>query len=263
MLRAIGQAHAVRPSGQLPRIATPPTPPWDGYVSQICAAYHQELGADLLSVALRGSTVRATAVIGVSDLDLVVVTGRKVMELDPPHIIAAPDLEVENAMATETELLEDPRFAWLRFNLAFCGHTVWGKDYVSDLPEPVLDRAAVGHLKSADAWLAQWPKMMQDAPDKQERQRICVWLMKRVVRSLFESVMLKEGAYTRDIYPCADLAARHYPTQRGAIFAAAELVVSPTAEIGEIEAALAPLKPTLIAAKDAFLAEAPASAIRA
>ncbi len=263
MLRAIGQAHPVRPSGQLPRIGMAPTAPWDGYVTQICTAFSQALGHELLSVALRGSTVRATAVIGVSDLDMVVVTARKVAEVEVPHIIAAPHLEVEVALATEEELLNDPRFAWLRFNLAYCGHTVWGKDHVADLPEPMLDRAAVGHLKSADTWLAQWPSMFAEAADARERERICVWLMKRVVRALFESIMREEGAYTRDIYPCADIAARHYPMFRGAIFAAAELVVTPSADKSEIEAALAPLQATLLAAKDGFLAETAAETLRA
>lgn len=259
MLRAIGTAHPVLPSGYLARQGVAPTQPWDGYAKRICTELYRNQGANLLSVALRGSTVRATAVIGVSDLDLVVVTRTAVTDVKVPHIIAAPDLEIETALATEAELLRDPGFAWLRFNLAYCGHTVWGHDYIADLPPPVLDRTALAHVKSVDTWLGQWSEMFSNAPDDKERRAICVWLMKRVVRSLFESVMLEEGVYTRDIYPCADIAARHYPMLRSEIFAAAEMVVSPCGSRSEIEAALNPLLPVLQAAKQAFqVASAPA-----
>lgn len=254
MLRAIGTAHPVLPGGYLARQGVAPAQPWDGYAKQISTELYRSLGANLLSVALRGSTVRATAVIGVSDLDLVVVTKTAVKDVKVPHIIAAPDLEIETALATEAELLRDPEFAWLRFNLAYCGHTVWGHDFIAELPPPVLDRTALAHVKNVDTWLAQWSEMFAKAPDDKERRAICVWLMKRVIRSLFESVMLEEGVYSRDIYPCADIAARRYPMLRAEIFAAAELIVTPTASRNEIEAVLMPLRPVLQAAKQACLA---------
>ncbi len=253
MLRAIGQAHRVDARGVLPRLGIAPAPPWDGYAGQVSEALHKALGPNLLSVALRGSTVRATAVIGVSDLDLVVVTQSKVMEIAVPQIIANPDLEIETALATEDELLSDARFAWLRHNLAFCGYTVWGHDYVGDLPDPKLDTSAFAHVKGVDTWLAQWSAMYTEAPDDKERRAICAWVMKRVVRTLFESVMFEEGVYTRDIHPCADVAARYYPNLRAEIFAAAELVISPTKSLAEIEDLIASLTPALIAAKNAYL----------
>ncbi|MEM9584917.1 MAG: hypothetical protein AAGA08_17525 [Pseudomonadota bacterium] len=252
MLRAIGQAHRVTASGSLPRLGVAPSPPWDGYTRQITAELCRSLGPNLLSVALRGSTVRATAVIGVSDLDLVIVTQKAVMDVAVPHIIAAPDLEVETALATDQQLRSDPAFSWLRHNLTFCGFTVWGHDYLRDLPDPKLDDSAFAHVKAVEKWLKGWIDMMAAAPNDKERKAICTWLMKRVVRTLFESIMLEDGSYTRDIYPCADVASRYYPSLRAEIFAAAELAVTPSPDPKVIEAALAPLHNTLMAAQSTY-----------
>lgn len=54
--------------------------------------------------------------------------------------------------------------------------------------------------------------------------------MRRCVRSVFESVMLTEGVYTRDIHPCPEVAAHHRPAFRALIFDAAELAVAPVSD---------------------------------
>ena len=41
--------------------------------------------------------------------------------------------------------------------------------------------------------------------------------MQRVVRSLFEGRLLKTHLYSRDIYPCAKLAAEHFLAHQDAI----------------------------------------------
>jgi hypothetical protein len=72
--------------------------------------------------------------------------------------------------------------------------------------------------------------MFDAAQTDDERKRICQWLMKRIVRSLFESVMCELGVYTRDIHPCAATAAAHYRDHQFAIWRAAELAVEPTTQ---------------------------------
>lgn len=247
-LRPIGTVHPVKPDGTLPRLGIRPSAPWDLYASKVGDTALNAIGDGLVSVALRGSTVRATAVIGVSDLDLVIVTKTPVARIPETVIVAAPDLEIETLLITEDALLQDAKAAWLRFNLAFCGYTVWGRDLVSALSDPVLDTAAIGYLRNVSGWHDKWQTYHKGETTDLGRKQVCMWLMKRCVRSLFESVMLEEGVYTRDIQPCAEIAAQNLPEHRELIMAAAELAVSPSADPAEVDAVARPILPVLQAA---------------
>ena len=52
--------------------------------------------------------------------------------------------------------------------------------------------------------------------------------MQRVVRSLFEGRLLTTHLYSRDIYPCAKLAAEHFLAHQDAIWTEVLLAVEPT-----------------------------------
>jgi hypothetical protein len=226
-LRPIGTFYAADPTGRLPRAGQPPQPPWSEHAAAASRWLARELGADLVSVALRGSAARATAVEGSSDLDLVVVTRQPGPTAWPDYVPTMPGLKVELHATTEAELRDGPCEAWLRFSLAFSGCTVRGRDVVSELPDPVLGPHAIAHLKAIGRWLPRWRAMLTSSADAEERRAVCTWLMKRCVRSAFESVMLADGVYTRDIFPCAHVAAHHYPGSRSLIFDAAELAMAP------------------------------------
>jgi hypothetical protein len=79
-----------------------------------------------------------------------------------------------------------------------------------------------------------------------EKTAICAWVMQRVVRSIFEAVMLATHVYSRDIYPCAKLTAEHFPAHQDTIWTAALLAVEPTNDNALMTRTLMKLSPLLL-----------------
>lgn len=247
-LLPIGRVDCPDDDGVLTRIGRAPDALWSERLRPLVKEIERALEADLVSVILRGSIARSTAVTDASDIDLVVVRTKKA-EASPLGLVVAdkPGLKVE-ALQVRTEDLFSATAAarWLRFNLAFNGWTLYGRDIVSELPDPVLDRDAIGHLTDADRWLSVWDSELATAAnDPEDRADLCAWLMKRIVRSLFEAVMLDRRVYTRDIYPCARIASEAFPKFSLAIWEAANMAIFPTSEATKIRSVTEELTPVL------------------
>jgi len=87
--------------------------------------------------------------------------------------------------------------------------------------------------------------MFKATAQPEQKKAICQWLMKRMVRSLFEAVMVDLNYYSRDIYPCAKIAAQQFAPQKATIWRAAELAMAPTDQPAAIFAVLDGLSPLL------------------
>ena len=243
-MKRIGQVYSVDQAGRLPKLGQPPGPPWQDQLAIRCRGIRTGC-PDVLSIAVRGSLARGTAVPGISDIDMVAIFP------DPPDAFKRfrdwPETEIHLVSLADLLVPKRPATA---FALAFSGATLWGRDVVAELPAPQLDRRAVAHLKAVPRWLPIWEPLFDD--DTNDHLLICRRLMKRIVRSLFEAVMLDLGIYARDIHPCAETAAAAFPAQAQAIWQAARWVVAPTQNRAEIAALVAELAPLLNAQHAVF-----------
>ena len=244
-LRPIGRTYSADENGRLPRIGRAPTPPWDAVCAEAVGQLLSDDTEGVVSVALRGSVSRGTAVRGTSDIDLVVVTDGASVIPDDLTLTTHRDIYVEVDAIDRTALVAGHPRAWPRFSLAFGGWTLWGEDIVATLPDPVLDHCAIAHLKGLNGWTKAWPDHYARATSDDDRRAVCVWLAKRCVRSAFEGVMRRERVYSRDLYPCAEVAARCHPRYGAALFTAAELAVQPTADQARMAAMLDAVLPLL------------------
>ncbi|MEO0917374.1 MAG: nucleotidyltransferase domain-containing protein [Pseudomonadota bacterium] len=166
---------------------------WFPVLDELTHSLLAHYGEALISIALRGSVARGTDVAGVSDLDLVLfLRGRT----DPVALRTShmPDLTIEATPINADTFPSGPADEWMRFALALSGRHVWGADVVGELPQPRLGLHAMGHLPRADQWLAKWPVYWAEETSDADRKDICQWLMKRIIRSLMESQMLRLGA---------------------------------------------------------------------
>jgi len=55
----------------------------------------------------------------------------------------------------------------------------------------------------------------------------CAWISRRLVRVGFELVMIQEQAYTRDLYPCYQRFATHFPALALQMYKALTLAIAP------------------------------------
>lgn len=244
-LRPIGTLLYADADGLLTSCAKPPAPIWAPILKELIEKLHAHYGDALVSIALRGSVARGTDVVGVSDLDLVVFLNGRSDGLDL-HSALMPDLPIEAAVVDAATFPHDASGAWMAFTLALSGWHIHGRDFIANLPPPHLGPHAMGHLPRADRWLAKWPVYWVDEPDDADRKDICQWLMKRIIRSLMESQMIRLNAYSRDIYPCAKVAADAFSAHQAMIWQAAEYAVAPTSNHEEVAAIVADLAPVLL-----------------
>ncbi len=240
----IGQLIKANGRGVLPRIGRAPHASWEPIVHDLIDQLGVSFGDTQFSLLTRGSVARGASFNEAADLDLVVVHGGQDALSDRYKSRISPDLKIETSFIPLNEFAENTRWAWMRFMLAHNGHTIAGPDVLADLPEPVLGRHSIAHLHNADKWLTAW--QTYGAQDE-DYQAICAWLMKRIVRSLFESQMIRINAFSRDIYPCAEVAMTAFPRQRALILRAAELAVAPVDDHQTVVEIAKPLSEILLA----------------
>ncbi|MEP6021338.1 MAG: hypothetical protein ABJ251_22935 [Paracoccaceae bacterium] len=241
-LRPIGQLFEADKNGQLPRIGRPPHSSWKPILGDLKKQIQGSFFDNRCAIVIRGSVARGASIDDAADLDLVVLFDRQAALPDQYQSPSKPELKIETSFIPLADLSTDSRWVWMRFMLAHNGYTIFGPDILTDLPEPTLGPHCFAHLRNADKWLAAWETYWDQDKD---HLAICEWLMKRIVRSLFESQMMRINAFSRDIYPCAEVAMKAFPAQRELILRAAELAVEPVEEHRIVSAIVKPLSEVL------------------
>ena len=241
VLRPIGKLIHADTLGNLPRIGRMPHATWHPFLDDLVAQFRKINADDTFSVALRGSVARGATTEVAADVDLVVFLDDEAVPFGPVQSNIFPSMPIEMSLIPRSDFPTHKDWVWMRFALAHGGQTIFGYDHLTKLPEPRLGPHCIAHLRNADRWLKQWQTYWDEDHDY---LAICEWLMKRIVRSLFESQLMQMNAYSRDIYPCSQVAVQAFPNLRQAIMSAAELAVSPVEDreiISKITKQLSPI----------------------
>ncbi len=246
MLKPIGTMHHADSNGFLPRTGVAPT---SAHATLLEQAVHDILGQDLpklTSILVRGSAARDDVDWVIADYDFVLLFEQE----NVPQVHFTPNSlqgkDVEFLCLPRTDFLSHPRYASLRAFLSFCHWPIWGEDIAQLLPAPKLDANMLAHLPRMGAWFDDWQADLASCETSQSRKEFCQWMMKRIVRTLFESVAVEHGVYSRDIYPCARFCSDLWPEWESRIMEAAELAVFPTADPAQIDRTTSCLKPLLM-----------------
>lgn len=240
-IRPVGHVLFADRDGYLPRIdgARALDLEWRPVVDAAVAAYRACLGDRLHGVCVRGSVARGTAVPGVSDLDMVALAGDEALDgISASLDECAAELVRRYPIASDVELVVVPvnaflaasRYRSLRFAVSVGGYPLNGADIRTRLAAPRLGPEAVMHAHEVARWRGTAERQLAAARHDEDVRLACRWVMKRIVRSAFELVMLGLNGYTRDLYPCARAAAREYPDRAAALWAALDLAVNPTSD---------------------------------
>ncbi|HEX6291444.1 MAG TPA: hypothetical protein VFZ66_19830 [Herpetosiphonaceae bacterium] len=226
-------------------------------------AYRAHLGARLHGVYVRGTVPRGQAVQGVSDLDCFAVT------LGDPATVDASWLKAEGArIAAEhrcvsdvqleiwpyDEALVSDRFSEMSFLLKTQSACVWGDDLAPCLPrfkpDVVVANNDISQIRPdiAEAIAA----LHTDGSARNVLYR-CRRIMKNTLRTGCSLVMAQERVFTRDLKPCYELFARHYPDQAGSMRRVLDLAIEPSADRDTVLEILNTFGAWLIAQADAWL----------
>lgn len=222
-LRPLGKLVRANPKGELPRLGSPPVGCMGSIVTEFAKALHSQIGDTELSIVLRGSLARGGR--SPADIDLMLISNKR-PDLPPLKALPRLPLEVELGLVPAERFNDPKRGAWPRFALAHSGCTIVGPDYLSGLPEPKMGPVVIAHLRGLRRW---WPLHPLDwSSFEREKRQINGWLAKRIIRSLAEGEMLRRGVYSRDIWPCLQIASLAFPKDTILLTDIAELAVFPS-----------------------------------
>jgi hypothetical protein len=222
-LRPIGHLSRADSAGQLPRLGRAPVGRLGNLVTNFAEALHAQIGDPELSVVLRGSLARGGQ--SPADIDLILISS-KTPTLPALETLPPLPLPVEADLVT-LESFQDPLCqTWTRFALAHSGWTIVGPDLLRNLSSPCIGPVVIGHLRGVREW---WPCRPEDwASSMSERRLINGWLAKRIIRSLAEGEMVRRNVYSRNIWPCLQLASIAFPAHAALLTYIAEQAIFPS-----------------------------------
>jgi hypothetical protein len=231
--------------------------PWKQVVEAVKLAYLRHLGDNVHSIYVRGSVARGLARESISDVDSFAVVRREVGDLSWAAGVAKEVTQrftfcagVELICLTSDGLLrgaDDYHASWRMILKTQCV-CVYGEDLSARLPDYKPGPETVVHAtdlrrqvqRMTDGlrvllFLARLPfgERLFKTSGGGYRALVslgCAELMKRIVRTGFEVVMEEERAYTRDLYPCYKIFAKHFPERESSMRRALELAINPTGE---------------------------------
>lgn len=230
---------------------------WKALVGHAVNAYRDHLGSDLRAVYVRGSVPAGTAVMGVSDLDMVGLLDR--MPGAPYFRWFSPDrlkrvqedLQKRFPIAAGIELMcahHEPqipgRNPYIKMMLKTQALCLWGDDPSTNWPAYRPGPEMCMHHRWLKTDIAAYRESL--APTTEQVRS----LLKTLIRSGFESVMALEGRFATDLYPCYRAFARHFPEWEADMKLAIQLFLSPGHAAAHLPGLLDRLGDWLVAEKD-------------
>lgn len=228
-------------------------------------AYLEHLGDRVHSIYVRGTVARGMAISGVSDLDDFALLHRHSIEPDPlwSHGIAERLLtRYPFITGVGLECLERDapglggRFCELGLLMVTQTTCVWGEDVIPKLPRykpgVLVANSDLCQIRpDVEEALAE----IQASPSREQSSYWCRRIAKNLVRSGFSLTLVDERRYTRDLYPCYRIFARHYPEHERNMRRSVEYALTPSPDAEEVTAYLKDFGRWLIEEAESWLAK--------
>lgn len=195
-------------------------------VEELVDVYLRHLGDRLIAVYLRGSVPRGEARPYISDVDVVGVVDRTAgapfqrwgtpgwAEATAEGLIRkfpfVPNIDI--AVADHDTNFPGENHS-VKFVLSTQGLCLWGDDVTRFWPRFRVDASIAFQYKWLEADYAIWRSKWVQRPDSHEKRIFLQSFCKTVIRSGFELVMVQEGRYTMDLYPCYKTFCKYHPEQ--------------------------------------------------
>ena len=230
---------------------------WKPVVDSMIQFYQEQLGEDLLSVYIRGSVAKGGAVDFISDVDSFFVS-KTISDIPKPAKIAFYEttkakfpfvngVEIDGRNLDKLVALWKPKARSVYHELiktqAIC---VWGNDISDEIP-PFLLSEMFAHVygieKELNGALAELDSSSEFVPE--EMKNYCTWIMKRLLRTGFEIVMIREQKWTRDLYLCYQSFSKYYPEKEELMRKVLHLALNPSEDSLEMGGVLKEFQPWL------------------
>lgn len=218
-------------------------PRWKPVIDDVISVYKKFFGPNLHSVWLRGSVAKGGAVDGLSDFDsfgyvyeptdLFDQFEQEIEALEPRYPFCK-DIECE---ADPIALLKnDPIMRRIIKTQAIC---LYGEDVSASIPPHSLRDMIFYSIYLRHCLEKVMPQFLkEDNGDPQQVRGTCNWTVRRLLRSLYETIMFEENRWTNDLWLCYERYALKYPEREPATMELLQLCLNPVANEERIHDAI-------------------------
>ena len=213
---------------------------WRPIIEEVKNAYLSHFGNKLKSIYIRGSVARGVAKEYVSDLDTIAF-----VDLPEDKIILDWAKKFNNHIknkypfVTKVEIIVDTKEKAYsnngnRIMLKTQSVCIYGNDLAKNIKPFRINRDLVQHAFSLRKDMDKTLNHIKRNPGQKIMER-CLSIMKRMVRTGFELVMVRTHKYTRDLCPGYKEFAKYYPEWKNEMKKALQLCITSTNNVQEIK----------------------------
>ncbi len=203
---------------------------------QLCLQEIQKQLPNLISgVYVRGSVARGTAIAGVSDIDLVIITKNTLVSFSKDwqrkfvNVLRNKHKQVDDVefeLVSYSQIMNFDRPSGIRVLLTLQGKCILGEDLIRKFPILKPNESAFVHIPF-------FSKFQNNITKTLKTKEIFLpayipWVSKRYIRTGFELCMEREKVFTRDLYSCFEIFSKYYPDKKINMYNTLEQVIKPS-----------------------------------
>lgn len=189
------------------------------------------------SIYLRGSIIFGSGVKNFSDLDFFIITLHPLRDFDRQLIRRNMDkLNKKYPFITKFDLgyftLDQILSMKENVLIKLTSICIYGKDIKDKIKSPKPGKDITISLSLIEGEMAKTRQEIKNGfYNKTNTTSMCLWIMKRIVRSGLEIVSEKEGCFTRDLDECFKKFIKYYPSKKECMQKALSFAIQPTTNI--------------------------------
>jgi predicted nucleotidyltransferase len=236
-IKNIGKFHQIDKNGFIQNSCILPIqqPDYKVAVDEILSLLTRNLDKLIHSIYIRGSVAKGTAVPFISDIDTLIITTRNLTEKEKEiqksiYTKITSKYDYVNGIELFFINIDECKDIKIQFLLKTQCGCISGNNIIDSINNFKLDESAFMHSDSFSESMKNIKEELDNENDENEIVEICVWMMRRIIRTGYETVMIQDNSYTRDLYPNYVVFSNYYPEKKEAMYNALVLAIHPTSD---------------------------------
>lgn len=236
-IKTIGKFHQIDENGFIQNCCILPIvqEEYNIVISDIISALNNNLKELIHSIYIRGSVAKGIAIHHISDIDTIIIANRKLSATEQ-----ATKRTIYDTIATKYPFVNgielhfidyaDCNNKRIQFLLKTQCACIYGTDINNTFNYFKLDKNALSPAETFLQEIIDTRQELLNETDPNEIKDICTWIMKRIIRTGYETVMFKDQSYTRDLYLNFIVFCKYHPEKSNEMQQALTLAIEPVSE---------------------------------
>lgn len=208
-------------------------PAWNEVLELLVVLCKEKFGSNLNSIYVRGSVAKGTAIKNISDVDLLILLKDRHVNLDFEKEQVQVRTQYPFVTGVEFSVYECnslSQLRGLRRMIKTQSIHIFGEDVEKQIEGFKIGVDMYAHMYEIADDIQKIQMYFAEVRSKEEIEKACTWIMKRLLRTGFELVMTDVKKYTRDLYLCYEAFSKYYPMHEQTMKKVLWLAINPTVD---------------------------------